>query len=158
MSVCKISFLYSWILTCIYVQLFEILWTIAHQALLSMGFSRQEYWGGFPCLPPWIMLSGRSQLPHYWRHSSNHRRSSPSTGTPHLGPQTRWPGRNWAVQEVSGRWASFICIYSRFLSLTLPPELRLLSDQQQHYVLIGRETLLSTVHARDLGCALPRRI
>ena len=52
MSVCKISFLYSWILTCIYVQLFEILWTIAHQALLSMGFSRQEYWGGLPCLPP----------------------------------------------------------------------------------------------------------
>ena len=27
-------------------------WTIACQALLSMGFSRQEYWSGLPCLPP----------------------------------------------------------------------------------------------------------
>ena len=26
--------------------------TIAHQAPLSMGFSRQEYWGGLPCPPP----------------------------------------------------------------------------------------------------------
>ena len=26
-----------------HVQLFAILWTIAHQAPLSMGFSRQEY-------------------------------------------------------------------------------------------------------------------
>ena len=27
-------------------------WTIAHQALLSMEFSRQEYWSGLPFLPP----------------------------------------------------------------------------------------------------------
>ena len=26
-------------------------WTIAHQAPLSMGFSRQEYWSGLPCPP-----------------------------------------------------------------------------------------------------------
>ena len=25
----------------------------AHQAPLSMGFSRQEYWSGLPCPPPW---------------------------------------------------------------------------------------------------------
>ena len=28
------------------------LWTVAHQIPLSMGFSRQEYWGRFPCLSP----------------------------------------------------------------------------------------------------------
>ena len=28
------------------VQLFAIPWTVAHQAPLSMGFSRQEYWSG----------------------------------------------------------------------------------------------------------------
>ena len=28
------------------------LWTVAHQAPLSMGFSRQEYWSGLPCLSP----------------------------------------------------------------------------------------------------------
>jgi len=27
-------------------------WTIAYQALLSMGFSRQEYWSGLPFPPP----------------------------------------------------------------------------------------------------------
>ena len=31
---------------------FVTLWTIAHQAPLSMGFSRQEYWSGLPCPPP----------------------------------------------------------------------------------------------------------
>ena len=30
----------------------ENLWTVAFQAPLSMGFSRQEYWSGLPCLPP----------------------------------------------------------------------------------------------------------
>ena len=31
---------------------FETLWTVAHQAALSMGFSRQEYWSALPCPPP----------------------------------------------------------------------------------------------------------
>ena len=30
-----------------HVQLFVTLWTVAHQASLSMEFSRQEYWSGF---------------------------------------------------------------------------------------------------------------
>ena len=34
------------------VRLFVTLWTVAHQAPLSMGFSRQEYWSGLPCCPP----------------------------------------------------------------------------------------------------------
>ena len=34
------------------VRLFVTLWTIAHQAPLSIGFSRQEHWSGFPCPPP----------------------------------------------------------------------------------------------------------
>ena len=29
-------------------------WTAAHQAPLSMGFSKQEYWSGSPCPPPGI--------------------------------------------------------------------------------------------------------
>ena len=31
------------------VRLIVTLWTVAHQASLSMGFSSQEYWSGFPC-------------------------------------------------------------------------------------------------------------
>ena len=34
------------------VQHFATPWTRALQAPLSMGFSRQEYWSGLPCLPP----------------------------------------------------------------------------------------------------------
>ena len=34
------------------VQLFVTLWTIALQAPLSMGFSRQEYWSGLPFPSP----------------------------------------------------------------------------------------------------------
>ena len=31
-----------------HVQLFVTLWILARQPPLSMGFSRQEYWSGFP--------------------------------------------------------------------------------------------------------------
>ena len=40
-----------------HIQLFVTLWAVAHQAPLSMGFSRQEYWSGLPCPPP-------GDLPH----------------------------------------------------------------------------------------------
>ena len=35
-----------------HVGLFAIPQTVAHQAPLSMGFSRQEYWSGLPFPPP----------------------------------------------------------------------------------------------------------
>ena len=42
--------------TCVLTQscptLFATPWTVARQALLSMGFSRQEYWTGLSFLPP----------------------------------------------------------------------------------------------------------
>ena len=34
------------------VRLFVTLWTVACQAPLSMGFSKQEYWSELPCSPP----------------------------------------------------------------------------------------------------------
>ena len=34
------------------VQLFATPWTVANQAPLSMGFSRQEYWSGAPFHSP----------------------------------------------------------------------------------------------------------
>ena len=39
------------------VQLFVTQWTIAHQAPLSKGFSREEYWSRLPCPPPGDLLS-----------------------------------------------------------------------------------------------------
>ena len=38
------------VLSC--TQLFVTRWTVAHQASLSMGFSRQEYWSGLPFPSP----------------------------------------------------------------------------------------------------------
>ena len=35
-----------------HVQFFATPWTVAHQAPLSMGFSRQEYWSRLPFPPP----------------------------------------------------------------------------------------------------------
>ena len=43
----------------LHVRLFGTLWTVACQAPLSMGFSRQEYWSGLPCPPP-------GDLPNPW--------------------------------------------------------------------------------------------
>ena len=40
------------------VQPFVTPWTAARQAPLSMGFSRQEYWGGLPCPPGDILNPG----------------------------------------------------------------------------------------------------
>ena len=39
------------------VSLFVTPWTVAHQAPLSMGFSRQDYWSGLPCPFPWDLPS-----------------------------------------------------------------------------------------------------
>ena len=44
------TFLCVCVLNC--VRLFEIPWTEAHQALLSMGFSKQEYWNKLPFPTP----------------------------------------------------------------------------------------------------------
>ena len=35
-----------------HVRLFVTLWIVAHQALLSMGFPRQEHWSGLPFSSP----------------------------------------------------------------------------------------------------------
>ena len=40
-----------------YVQLFATLWSVAHQAPVSLVFFRQEYWSGLPCPPPGIFLT-----------------------------------------------------------------------------------------------------
>ena len=53
------------------VRLLATPWTAAHQAPLSMGFSRQEYWSGVPLPSPSIssytssiQLTSSSSLPH----------------------------------------------------------------------------------------------
>jgi len=61
-----------------HVRLFATPWTVAHQALLFMGFSRQEYWRGLlfpspgdlpntgikPCEPPGKPMPATQILSH----------------------------------------------------------------------------------------------
>ena len=64
------------------VRLFATPWTVAHQAPLSMGFSRQEYWSGLPFLfpgdlpDPGIELADSFPLSHL---------GSPPTDPPRVG-------------------------------------------------------------------------
>ena len=51
------SILLKWKWSCSVVSDSEIPWTVAYQAPLSMGFSRQEYWSGLPFPSP-------GDLPH----------------------------------------------------------------------------------------------
>ena len=50
---------------------FVIPWTVAHQVLLSMGFSRQEYWSGlsFPS-PGHLLDSGMEPISPAWQVDS----------------------------------------------------------------------------------------
>jgi len=41
------------------VRLLAIPWTAAYQAPLSMGFARQEYWGGVPLPSPHHLISAQ---------------------------------------------------------------------------------------------------
>ena len=47
------------------VRLFAIPWIAAHQAPLSMGFSRQTYWSGMPFLSPGDLPSADPHLLHW---------------------------------------------------------------------------------------------
>ena len=48
------------------VRLFVAPWAVAHQAPLSMDFSRQEYWSGEPFPSPGDLLVW-SHVRHYWQ-------------------------------------------------------------------------------------------
>ena len=50
--VCAVLSRFSCVASVASWQLFVTPWTIARRAPPSMGFSRQEYWSGLPCLPP----------------------------------------------------------------------------------------------------------
>ena len=66
-----------------HVRLFETPWTVAHQAPLSVGFPRQEYWSGLPFPPP----VGRAVWPtsqpgqRHREEGAGQRRAGPECGS-----------------------------------------------------------------------------
>ena len=66
------------------VPLFVTAWTVADQAPLSMGFSRQEDWSGLPCPTPISWVCGAAKC---W-----------AKGTPRDGSAGPWPlSPGWAL-------------------------------------------------------------
>ena len=43
-------------------------WTVAHQAPLSLGFSRQEYWNGLPF--GYILIKKKDMITRFYGHYS----------------------------------------------------------------------------------------
>ena len=93
------------------VQLFATLWTVASQAPLSMGFSRQEYWSGLPCSPP-------GDLPNPGTKSAS--LMSPALAGRFFTTRATWEasstldllpnGTNVVINMNSGSWALLCCI------------------------------------------------
>ena len=52
------------LISCLIVSYSETPWTVAHQAPLSMGFSRQEYWSRLPLLSPGDFPTQESNWSH----------------------------------------------------------------------------------------------
>ena len=52
-----------------HVRVLVTLWTIAHQAPLSEGFSRQDYWSELPCSPPGDLPDPGTELTSLMSHA-----------------------------------------------------------------------------------------
>ena len=66
------------------VQLCATLWTVACQAPLSMGSSRQESWSGLPCPPLQGIFRTQGSHPQHLRYLLHH----------------RWILYHWATQKA----------------------------------------------------------
>ena len=86
------------------VWLFATPWTVAHQAPLSMGFSRQEYWSGLPYPSPGDLpdpgIKSKSLMPPAL--------AAGSLPLSHLGIPKEWPypAVTWIWRWGWRRWSS----------------------------------------------------
>jgi len=92
------------------VQLFAAPWTVAHQAPLSMGFPRQEYWSGLP-FPPSGDFSDPGIEPMLL--------ASPSIG--------RWVFYPCATWEASSQLSATFSFFKIFIGVQLPYSVMLVS-------------------------------
>ena len=92
-----------------HVWLHATLWTIAFQAPLSMGFSRQEYWSVLPCPPP-------GYLPDPWIEPA-------SLESPALAGRffRGSPGEKWKWKSLSCVWL-FAALWTAALQAPLSVE------------------------------------
>ena len=138
-----IEFMRAWVLTCFsHVWLYVALWNVIYQALLSIGFSREEYWTGLPCPSPRDLshpgtepmhltspaLEGRFFIPGSWKKQESSRKTSISALLTMPKPLTMWItincGKFWKRWEYQTTWlASWeICMQIRKQQLELDME------------------------------------
>ena len=78
------------------VRLFATPWTVAHQASLSMGFSRKEHWSGLPCPPPGDLPDPGIKPASPALHADSFTAELP--GKPSYSP--------WGLKRVGHEWAA----------------------------------------------------
>ena len=91
-------------------------WTAAHQAPLSMGFSRQEYWSGVPLPSPCLS----------WRHgkcSAVHSSAPLSQKLCGLAPHTIYLHNNWKQTFCQAMYTNFNVQVIRLECLVLPAQI-----------------------------------
>ena len=84
-------------------QLFATLWIIAHQAPLSVGFSRQEYWSGLSCPPPGDLPDSGIE-PYSTRICDDGYEKCPHTPAKTTNPSFSfltllWQGKSYVIKE-----------------------------------------------------------
>ena len=110
------------------VWLFVTPWTVAHQASLSMGFSKQEYWSGLPSPSPGNLPNPGIELASF---------SSPALAGGFFTTIATWEAcylayrrselentqresRPWSFMVSSCVRALFLCVYGLFCKQGLP--------------------------------------
>ena len=119
-----------------HVQLFATPWTVAHQAPLSMGLSRQESWSGLLCPAPGD-LPNREIEPNlfcllHWQVGSlplaPPGKPRPLTLLSHITEETeRWCGLARAT-EPGSLWSLTAWLYLVFYLWTIQADLRDMAD------------------------------
>ena len=98
-SSCLCVCVHACVLSCFsHIQLFVTSWTVACQAPLSMGCSRQEYWSGLPCSPSVDLPDPEIKLV--------------SLTSPALAGGLLTTGTTWEAPVAISRWFifSFLCL------------------------------------------------
>ena len=87
------------------VQLFATPWTVAYQAPLSMGFSRQEYWSGLPFPSESMKMKRESEVTQLCLTLRDPMNCSPPGSSVHGIFQPRvleWGAIAFSVKPISG--------------------------------------------------------
>ena len=102
------------------VWLFEILWTIAHQASLSMGFSRQEYCSQLPCPPLGDLPDPGLEPASLTSPALAGGFFTTSTTSMYLNTSNSWVLPRPSGQKASGDILIWKCLFSIYPSFSFP--------------------------------------